>query len=250
MSRRRYHRAHVPARRSRQHTQSRLQFHRLCRGQRQPLFQAGLAPSTGPSRSASPPTSTSTLRCASALTPPVLRTFPFGPSLRPLCWTAAHQAAAQAVALSRSRAPPHVVRSSLTIATYHACVTAAAEIAQQCGVDITVAKARTFGRAPFNSAGLVPPPAVAAQSVTTPAPPAPSPPPPTSSARSSTWQQRASQSYPSVREHLNAIVGTCDRTVAALGNPAPASRYGLAPPLPRHRVAAAPSLGGHRRIPH
>ena len=57
-------------------------------------------------------------------------------------------AAQHAVALSRRQAPPHVIKGTLAVAAYHACVTAATEIAQQCGADITTAQARSFGTAP------------------------------------------------------------------------------------------------------
>ena len=73
---------------------------------------------------------------------------PYGPSPRPLCWAAASAAAHEAVALSRARAPPHAVKRVLNVATYHACIAAATEIAQPSGADITAAQARSLGIAP------------------------------------------------------------------------------------------------------
>ena len=54
---------------------------------------------------------------------------PYGLSPRPLCWAAASAAV-------------------LNVATYHACIAAATEIAQPSGADITAAQARSLGIAP------------------------------------------------------------------------------------------------------
>ena len=82
-------------------------------------------------------------------TRPSLPTDPtFGPATRPSCWAAAAGAANAAVALCRLGAPPLAIKSSLSIATFHACVTAAAELAATCGHDLSPTQTRSFGLAP------------------------------------------------------------------------------------------------------